>query len=80
MFQNIAHVPLTPHHRQMYSLASLSYHRQYESSLSFGRLFSGCISCQSFSDWQEALSVYRPAGKEESKVAIKSAYEVEGMR
>lgn len=40
----------------------------------------GCMSCQSFADWQEAVTVYWPAGKEESKVVIKSAYEVKGMR
>lgn len=38
------------------------------------------MSCQRFADWQEALSVHRPAGKEESNVVIKSAYEVEGIR
>ncbi len=57
-----------------------SYHCQYAFLLRFGRVLEGCISCQSFADWQEALSAYRPAGKEESKVVIKSAYEVEGMR
>lgn len=63
-----------------YCAASLSNHCQYASLLRFGRVLEGCISCQSFADWQEALSVYRPAGKEASKVVIKSAYEVEGMR
>lgn len=63
----------------MYYVASLN-HCQSASLLRFGRLLEGCINCQSFADWQEALSVYRPAGKEESKVVIKSAYEVEGMR
>lgn len=45
-----------------------------------GRVLDDCITCQSLADWQDALSVYRPAGKEESEVVIKSAYEVEGMR
>lgn len=39
-----------------------------------------CLSCQSFAGRQEPMSVYRPAGKEEIKVLIKSVCEVKGVR
>lgn len=64
----------------IYCLAALGERCQSGSWPSFERLFDDCITCQSFADEQETLSVYRPDGKEESKVVIKSAYEVEGMR
>lgn len=59
---------------------SKHYPHQYASLLRFGGIVESCICCQSSADWQTALSVYRPAGKEESKVLIKSGYEVEGIR
>jgi len=42
--------------------------------------FSKLYLCQSFADWQAALSVHLPAEKKESKVVIKSVYKVDGIR
>lgn len=70
---------LKNHHKQIYYSASICDDCQHGSSMSRRKVLDDCISRQSFADWQEA-SVYRPAGKEESKVAIKSAQEVETMR